>query len=161
MARRTRCILVVGAVTATCAALAFGAEAAGLVSLTDPFTDPAAETQRVDARCLTASERRRIKRALMDDLIAGRIGLWDASTQLLAANGDDEGERVVLAHWFPGPTPEASAAANLIFRVHEQLKDDPGRQRQLVPRLLAEYRARYSEPDREWLRHVAPSLPGE
>jgi hypothetical protein len=160
MSPRTRRFLLAGTVIATGAALAYGVGASGPWALVpDPFPGQAAESERVDALRSAAENRRRIKRSLTDDLIAGRTGLWDAAAGLLAANGDDAGERAVLASWFPGPTPEASAAANLIFKIHEQLKDDPNRQQQLVTRLLAEYRARYSEPDREWLRHVAPCPP--
>jgi hypothetical protein len=82
-------------------------------------------------------------------------GLWEASALLLEANWSGHSQRAVLEKWFPGPTPEATAAANLIVRLHDRLKEDPVRRQLLVRRLLAEYRVRYEEPDREWLRHLS------
>jgi hypothetical protein len=151
--------LVYGALAAACVGLLFAASAAGLVSLPaalHPFADESAETDRVNARGEASKERIRFNRALTDELVEGRIGLQEAAARVLAANGDDVNERAVLDWWFPGPTPEASAAASLIVRVHDRLKGDPPRQRHLVDRFLAEYRARYGEPDREWLRRVEP-----
>lgn len=151
MSYRTRQFLMLGTVAA-CAGLAFAVKAADLALAPDEVS----ETDRVDERCAVARERIAFNQTLESDLVGERVGLWDAAARYLSANADAAGECTVLERYFPGPTLEASAAAHLICRVHGRLRDEPDRRRPMVHRFLAEYRARYGEPDREWLRHLDP-----
>lgn len=151
MSRRIRRLLMSGA--ATCAGLAFAAKAADGILAPDELS----EADRVDARVAAARERIALNQALENDLAEDRVGLWEAADRLLAVNADDRGHRTVLEAYFPGPTLEASAAANLICRVDGRLREDPVARRRLVRRLLAEYRARHGEPAGEWLRHLNPN----
>jgi hypothetical protein len=87
------------------------------------------------------------KRALVDDLIAGRVSLAGATGRFLALNRGDPDYMAVIRSDHPGRTDEESQARNLVANVLTAL-DDPADRARLRARLGGELGEMFPDPAR-------------
>jgi hypothetical protein len=89
--------------------------------------------------------RTALRRALVDDLIAGRVTLAEATGRFLAFNRGDPAYMSAIRSDHPGRTDEESQARNVLANVLVAL-DDPADRARLRERLGAELREMFSAP---------------
>jgi hypothetical protein len=128
-------------------------EAARLRTQVTALAEEAAE---MDGTRDAIRTRAALKRALVDDLIAGRVTLAEATGRFLALNRAHPDYMHVIRSRHPGRTDEESQALNVLANALVAV-DDPADRARLRERLGAELREMFPDPARS--RRLPPPYP--